>query len=495
MKSKLKILMVFSEVAPFAKTGGLADVGESLPKMLKEMDHDVRIITPQYMVTNERKYILRDVIRLQNIEVPLGQKTIRIHVKSAFLPNSKVQVYFINHKSLFFREGLYVDPKSNRDYLDNDKRFALFNRGVLETLNKLQWQPDIVHCNDWQTGLIPFYLKTTFKNDPFFNHTYTVFTIHNIAYQGNFSIESVKELGIDHEHCGPGGPLEFHGKCSFLKAGIVYADTVNTVSENYAKELQSSSHVSYGFEDVVRSRKKELYGILNGIDDNVWNPEVDSSIPVNYSISSLDGKGQNKQALFDKISLPSQPDIPVVSMITRLVDQKGIDLIHDAFDEIMQLKIFFILLGIGDEGYQRFFIQAQKKYKDKVRIQLSFDEPLSHLIMAGSDIFLMPSKTEPCGLTQLYGLKYGTIPLVFRTGGLADTIRSYDLDPEKGNGFVFDKYNVKQFIKTLKRAVRLYNDKKTWMRIIKNGMKEDFSWRVSAKKYIQLYNKCICKKK
>ena len=495
MKNKLKILMVFSEVTPFSKTGGLADVGGALPKFLKDMDHDVRIITPQYLAINERKYILRDVIRLQNIEVPIGKKNVKINVKSAFLPNSKVQVYFINHKSLFFRSGLYVDPRNGSDYPDNDKRFTVFSRGVLETLNKLQWQPDIIHCNDWQTGLIPFFLKTAFKDDPFFNHTYSIFTVHNVAYQGNYSIDSVKEIGIDHEYCESGGPLEFHGKCSFLKAGIVFADMVNTVSENYAREIQSSSDFGCGFESIIRSRKNDFFGVLNGIDDTVWNPETDTYIPENYNIDDLDKKKQNKEALLNELSLPYEPEVPVISMITRLVDQKGIDLIYDVFDEMMRLKIFFILIGIGDESYHRFFKQAQKKYKDRVRVNLTFNERLAHLVIAGSDIFLMPSKTEPCGLTQLYGLKYGTVPLVHKIGGLADTVHPFDLDADKGNGFVFDKYDSKQLLKVLKQVVKQYSDQKTWVRIMKNGMKEDFSWRISARKYVQLYYKCISKKK
>ncbi len=495
MKNKLKILMVYSEVAPFSKTGGLADVGGALPKFLKDMDHDVRIITPQYLAINERKYILRDVIRLQNIEIPLGEKSVKINVKSAFLPNSKVQVYFINHKSLFFRSGLYVDPRNGSDYADNDKRFTVFSRGVLETLNKLQWQPDIIHCNDWQSGLVPFFLKTVFKDDSFFSHTYSMFTIHNVAYQGNYSIDSVKEIGIDHEYCESGGPLEFQGKCSFLKSGIVYSDLINTVSENYVREVQSSSDFGCGFENIIQSREKDFFGILNGIDDTVWNPETDTHIPANYTINDLDKKGQNKEALFNELSLPNEPEIPVISMITRLVDQKGINLVRDIFDEMMRLKIFFVLLGVGDESYHRFFKQAQKKYKDRVRINLTFNDKLAHLVIAGSDVFLMPSKTEPCGLTQLYGLKYGTVPLVHKTGGLADTVHPFNLDADKGNGFVFEKYDSKQLLKVLKQAVKQYSDQKTWVRIMKNGMKEDFSWRVSAKKYVQLYNKCISKKK
>ena len=259
MKNKLKILMVFSEVAPFSKTGGLADVGGALPKFLKEMDHDVRIITPQYLAINERKYILRDVIRLQNIEVPIGKKSVKINVKSAFLPNSKVQVYFINHKSLFFRSGLYVDPKSGNDYPDNDKRFAVFSRGVLETLNKLQWQPDIIHCNDWQTALIPSYLKIWEREKYFFQNTASVFSIHNIAYQGKFPYEFYDFLGLGAENFNE-SKFECHGRIHFMKGGIFYADCINTVSPTYAEEITSSIG-SNGVAMYIERRREDLHEI------------------------------------------------------------------------------------------------------------------------------------------------------------------------------------------------------------------------------------------
>ena len=494
MKGKLKILMVFSEVAPFAKTGELGDVGSGLPKVLKEMGHDVRIITPQYRVTNERKYVLRDVIRLRNIDVLLGKKTLRINVKSAFLPNSKVQVYFIDYKPFFFREGIYTDPKSGKEYSDNDRRFILFSKGVLETLIKLQWQPDVIHCHDWQSGLTPFFLKIVNKDVPFFGNTFSLFTVHNFASQGNFDPDCVSDMGLDGDFIFPGSGIEFHGQCSFLKAGVVYADVVNTVSERYAQDVQSHQDYGYGMEEVLRSREDNFYGVVHGIDDSVWNPEVDSLIPKKYTIDDLSGKVENKRALLENQGLPFSTERPVVAMISRLTDQKGLDVVRDAFDEMMRMNIYFVLLGEGDESYHRFFDQVRKKYAGRVGINLNDDNTLTHLIEAGADIFLIPSRYEPCGLTQLRSLKYGTVPVVRETGGLADTVQPFDPETGKGTGFLFHDFSVKHLLRAVKRAVRTFEDRKTWLRIMKNGMREDFSWRGSAKRYVQLYGKCVSRK-
>lgn len=268
MKSKLNILMVFPEIAPFIRTGEVGEVGGSLPKFLKEMGHDVRVITPQYKATNERKYILRDVIRLQNIEVPLGKKSVQINVKSAFLPNSKVQVYFIDYKPFFFREGVYADPKNGKAYVDNDKRYILFSKGVLETLTKLQWQPDIIHCHDWQSGLIPFLLKTKTKNDVFFQKTFSLFTVHDFTEHGNFDRACLSDIGINGDFIFKGSGLDLGGKCSFLKAGIQYADSVNTVSETYAQEIQKNTNNQKGILETLNKRKDKFQGIVNGVDDN-----------------------------------------------------------------------------------------------------------------------------------------------------------------------------------------------------------------------------------
>jgi starch synthase len=495
MKSKLKILMVFSEVAPFSKTGGLGDVGGALPKALKEMGHDVRIITPQYQCINERKYILRDVIRLQNIDVVTGDERHQLQVKSAFLPDTKVQVYFIDHKPYFFRKGMYVDPKTGRDYPDNCQRFALFSRGVLETLYRLHWQPDVIHCNDWQSALIPYFLKTAFKSNPFFNETATLFTVHNFAFQGSFESKCAPALGFDPKSHGTENGMSPDGRVNFLRMGILSADLLNTVSERHTAEVQSSPEFGFGLEKLLRSRKKHFFGITNGIDYHIWNPEADKLIPYPYDLQHLGGKEENKKTLLDKFGIPYKPGVPVIAMVSRLTTQKGLDMIQDAFASIMSMNCVFLLLGQGEETFEQFFKKAAKKYAGRVGVSLAFDEPLAHLIIAGADIFLMPSRFEPCGLTQLYSLRYGTVPVVSPVGGLVDTVEAYKPRSEKGTGFILPNLNAKGLTQTLKYAVKAYEDPKTWVRLQKNGMKKDFSWEVSAKKYVQLYHKCASQNK
>jgi starch synthase len=491
MKSKLNILMVFPEIAPFIKTGEVGDVGGSLPKFLKEMGHDVRVITPQYKATNERKYVLRDVIRLQNIEVPLGKKSVQINVKSAFLPNSKVQVYFIDYKPFFFREGLYGDPKSGKAYADNDKRYILFSKGVLETLTKLQWQPDIIHCHDWQSGLIPFLLKTKNQNDAFFQNTYSLFTIHDFAKSGDFDQACLSDIGVNGDFIFKGSGLDLGGKCSFLKAGIHYADAINTVSVTYAQEVQKNTNSYNGIQEILNTRKDKFLGIVNGVDDSYWNPEKDDLIAEGYSPQTLEGKAVNKQALMEKFKVPFSPDVPVISMVSPLTEDKGLGLIQESIEKFMQMGIVFACMGEGEKSYSQFLTKIKKKYPDRVGLDLNFDQSLFHLMMAGSDMMIMPSKTEPSGLIHLYGMRYGTVPIVRSAGGLADTVQPFSSSSGKGNGFVFDQFRANAFLKAVKQALSCYQDKKSWIKVVKNCMRMDISWRGPAKKYIQLYYKCI----
>ncbi len=492
MKGKLKILMVFSEVAPFSKTGGLGDVGGALPKVLKDMGHDVRIITPQYQVVNERKYVLRDVIRLQNIDVALGSEILRVNVKSAFLPNTKVQVYFIDYKPFFFRKGLYTDPKNGRDYPDADKRFILFSKGVLETLHKLHWQPDIIHCNDWQTGLIPFFLKSVYQNNPFFAQTHSLFTVHNFAFQGNFDPKCLSWMGLDNGFVLQGSGLEMHNRCSFLKAGVMYSDIVTTVSEKYAHQVQNSG--GFGMEKWLKTRRTHFFGIVNGVDHNIWNPEIDTFIPQPFSVNTLEGKSINRQALLDRFGLANDKSVPVVVMVGRLTEQKGLDLVRTALDRMLAANVYFLVLGTGEEPYHQFLKKAQKKYPKRIGISLAFDEALAHLMIAGGDMLLMPSKYEPCGLTQQYSLKYGTVPIVSAVGGLVDTVEPFRPKTQKGTGFVFTNPDVPSMLAVLKQAVQCFQDPKRWIKIQRNGMKKDLSWQSPAKRYVQLYNKCLMKK-
>lgn len=493
MKKKLKILLAASEVAPFAKTGGLADVGGALPKALKDLGHDIRVIMPQYRMINERKYVLRDVIRLQDIPVQLGKKEIRINVKAAFIPNSKVQVYFIDHKPFFFREGLYVDSKTGKDFPDNADRFTLFAKGTLETLKKLQWQPDILHCNDWQTGLIPMFLKTLYADDLFYTKIRTLFTVHNFVYQGIFPQSCLNAFNLDESFKAEDLGILQDGRCNYLQAGLANADLINTVSETYSQEVQSSPEFGCGMQTLLQKRKKDFYGVVNGLDESVWNPETDEHIPAPYNADDPEGKRDAKAALLERLKLDIDPSTPLIGVISRLTLQKGFDLICDVLDDLMKGDVAMVILGVGDKKYESFFKKAEKKYKTKFRYLSAFDEALAHLIAAGSDMFLMPSLQEPCGLTQLFSLKYGTVPIVHHTGGLADTITQFHNRKKTGNGFVFRKPQADQLLIAIKQALETYASPLLWKKLIRNGMKEDHSWKTSSNKYVQLYQKCILK--
>ncbi len=490
---QLKICYVSSEVVPFAKTGGLADVAGALPVALKDMDLDIRVMMANYKSINERKFVLREVIRLKEVKVSLNDDTKIIDGKTAFLPNSKVHVYFLHIPDYFDRKELYVDPATGKDFEDNAERFAFFSKATLETLKLLYWQPDIIHCNEWQTALIPYYLKTLYKDDEFFKNSRTVLTLHNLAYQGSFPLEKAKKIGISDEYLKPGREFEFYGNLNLLKGGILFSDVLNTVSEKYAEEITESPEFGFGFEKILASRKQDLVGILNGVDYEQWNPETDNLIAKNYSPDSLEEKSKNKKALCKQNNLTYREDVPVIGIISRLTDQKGFDLIAEAVDDIMKMNLQLVILGNGEPRYHRLLEKLAKNSPEKLAVNLRFDNKLAHLIEAGADMFLMPSHFEPCGLNQMYSLKYGTVPIVRETGGLADTIENYDPKTGSGTGFTFKKYDAKEMLKAIRRAVKTLQDKKSWRKIQKAGMAKDFSWAQSARKYHELYEKALKK--
>ncbi len=490
----LKICFVSSEVSPFAKTGGLADVAAALPAALKAMDQDVRLMMPKYRMINDRKYVLRDVIRLREVKVDLGGKVRIASGKTAFLPNTKVHVYFLSIPEIFDRKGIYQDPATGKDFEDNAERFAYFSKAVLETLKLLYWQPDIIHCNEWQTALIPYYLKTTYAEEEFFSGTKTVLTLHNLAYQGIFPIELAKQLNIAEEEVQPGGAFEFNGQINLIKGGILYADVLNTVSERYAEEITTSPEYGFGLEAVLQQRKKDLFGILNGVDYSVWNPETDRYLPEKYDAKSLDKKVENKKALCAQFKLPFKETTPLIGMVTRLVEQKGIDLVIEGMEAIMKRGVQLVILGTGEEKYQHALQSLAEKYPQQLAVYFKFDEKSAHLIEGGADMFLMPSRFEPCGLNQMYSLKYGTVPIVRETGGLADTVENFDPQSGKGTGFTFKEYAVDAMLEAIDRALETFQDKATWVKIQKAGMRKDFSWENSAKKYLKLYEKAKKKK-
>jgi len=492
MARELNILFVTSEVTPYSKTGGLADVSNSLPQELGALGNAVRIITPKYGPMDERRLRVYEIKRLSGIEVPVAGSRSICNIKSSFIisPKGKVQVFLLENNEFFGEPGPYVDEKTGQDYPNNDERFIFFCRAVVQTLDLLGWRPDIIHCNDWQTGLIPAYIKTIYSKAPLLTSVKTVFTIHNLAFQGLFPHSSFQKSGLPDNIFNDHG-VEYYEKFSFLKSGIVFSDVVTTVSENYAREIMTSSEFGYGFEGILRKRKEHLYGILNGVDYSVWNPEKDRLIPFRYSAKELPLKRENKKVLLKRFKLEFDPDIPVIGMISRLTDQKGFDLIEKILKELLNEKVQFIVLGTGEKKYQQFLDLTRKKNPRQMGVHIGFSEELAHLIEAGSDMFLMPSRYEPCGLNQMYSLKYGTIPIVRATGGLADTISDYKNGT--GNGFVFDKYEPQELMKAIKRALKLFKNPEQWTKLVRAAMACDFSWETSARKYLDLYRSLVKK--
>jgi len=491
---KYKILFVTSEVVPFMKTGGLADVSSALTQKLTEMGHQVRIVVPKYGSIDERKYKIHEVVRLKDLKTNIGNKEVSFSLRSSFLIGQKarVQIYFLDNQEYFVsRHSLYNDPLTGEEFKDNDERFILLNKSIFELIQKLGWIPDIIHCNDWQCSLIPAYLKTLYKNNEIFQPIKTILTVHNLVFQGVFPKTAFGKTGLPEQLNSEKGVLQGN-KLNFLKAGLQYADIINTVSETHAKEICSDKEVSHGLHDLLGKRKKDIYGIINGIDESIWNPEKDKLIAKNYSAKNIADKEENKKALCEDFGFSQDENIPVIGIISRLTDIKGFDLLQKAFAEMLKLNVRIVLLGTGDKKYQKFFEDNAVKHSGKFACYLGFDERLAHLIEAGSDMFLIPSKYEPCGLNQMYSLVYGTVPIVHKTGGLADTVDNYTEKNPDGNGFVFDKYDAKEMVKEIKRAVDIYHtDKPVWSKIVKNGMKSSFSWSDSTKNYVDLYKKLI----
>ena len=472
-----KILFVTSEAHPLIKTGGLADVSGSLPEALTGLGEDVRLIMPKYQAikTTEEIYY-KSTVRVNNTAV---------NILETRLPGTQVIVWLVDCPEYFdFPGNPYVDEQGNA-WENSAERFALFCRIAVEVAmdrSYLDWTPDIVHCNDWQSGLVPALLSLEA------NRPATVFTIHNMAYQGIFSKAVNISLNLPKQLWNPDG-IEFNGMLSFIKGGLAYADRITTVSPAYAGEIQTAEF-GYGLEGLLSYRKDVLTGIINGIDADQWNPETDPHASQRYNISTLNKKQFNKTALQKQLSLPID-DLPVFALISRLVEQKGIDLILACLPEMLTLPLQFILLGRGEKRFEKQLTDFAKSYPDKTAFTIGYDETLAHLFEAGADIFLMPSRFEPCGLNQLYSQRYGTVPIVRKTGGLADTV--VDTLPESlsnntATGFVFNDATSGSLMETIKRALIVYSQPKTWKQLQTSGMQKDYSWNKSAKEYMALYD-------
>ncbi|MGB9735619.1 MAG: glycogen synthase GlgA [bacterium] len=479
----MKIIHVASEVVPFSKTGGLADVVGALPVALARKEHEVIIISPFYKSVAEKFNPQKQDI---TFNIPFPDQTLRAEIYFIQI-NEKTKAYFIANDALFMRDGLYVD-KNSIDYPDNSKRFIFFSRAAIELVKHMDAVPDIIHSHDWQAGLVPAYMKTLYKQD--LMGVVSVFTIHNLGYQGLFWHLDMPLTGLGWEYF-TSDFLEFYGKISLLKAGIVFSDAVTTVSPTYSKEILTPEF-GYGMEGILKTREKDLFGILNGVDYNEWNPEHDRFIPHQYNARTIDLKHDNKMTLNRMFNLDDN-DAPIIGMITRLAKQKGIELVIDGINRIISMGFKLVLLGSGDKPYEEKIKEISNRYKGRVGIKIGFDNNLAHLIEAGADIFLMPSVYEPCGLNQMYSLKYGTVPVVRATGGLNDTIEEYDPSSGKGNGFKFKNKDVDEMLSALKRAMSLYNNKQKWNELIKLCMSYDFSWDRSATNYELLYKAYLIK--
>lgn len=484
------MLVCTPEAVPFAKTGGLADVAAALPRALADAGCDVRVALPAYRTVDLDRFGFRPLGRAS---VPLGPTGAEVGFLEGRLPGTAVPVYLVSHPPSFDRPGLYGEDGA--DYEDNLERFTVFGRGVLALVHHVRWSPDVIHCQDWQTALLPVWLRVN-PAPPVLADAATVLTVHNLAYQGLFPADRWEVTGLPRDLFTPRA-LEFYGRINLLKGGLVFADLVTTVSEQYAREIQTPEF-GCGLDGVLRDRAQDLVGILNGVDYTVWDPSVDAYIPARYSAEDLSGKATCKAALQRRFGLEPDPEIPLLGMVSRLVDQKGLDLVAATADTIVGLDTEFVLLGTGEPRYHELFREVQACYPSRVSVTIGFDEPLAHQIEAGADIFLMPSRFEPSGLNQLYSMRYGTVPVVRRTGGLADSV--VDATPEAvargtATGFVFDAYEPDAFLDAVKRALWAYRDRTLWRQLQVTGMGQDFSWGRSARRYVEVYARAVAKRR
>ncbi|MGE5485449.1 MAG: glycogen synthase GlgA [Ignavibacteriales bacterium] len=480
----LRILLASSEIAPFAKVGGLADVAGSLPKALTALGNDVRVVMPKYQSVAPEATLTDFPVEMGGRKETAVLKTTSIEAKVDGMTR-RVPVYLIENYQYFGRDGIYGYP-------DDAERFAFFSKAILAMLPKVGFQPDIIHCNDWETGPVPLLLREAYGDDPFYMRTCTVFTIHNLAYQGNFPPDVLRVLGVGERLFHPSG-LEFYGSVSYMKAGILYSDVINTVSKKYAQEIQTAEF-GERMEGLLRMRGDDLHGIVNGINYHEFNPKTDPRIYKNYDSSSVEDKKENKFALQKEMGLPVR-DVPLIGLISRLVDQKGLDIVISALEPMMEMDLQFIVLGTGSPHYEQAFRAAAERHPSKIATSIGFNGILAQRIYAGSDMFLMPSRFEPCGLGQLISLRYGTIPIVRSVGGLEDTIFDYDPDTGMGNGFSFRDYSPGALLHTVERALRAYGDRPKWRHLVQSAMDLDFSWSRSAAEYMDLYDRALMKRK
>lgn len=481
----MKILFLSAEVAPFAKTGGLADVAGALPLALAERGHEVAVVLPKYQLVYNGGFEGEPFAKLGSFSATMQGEKVTARIEVTRFPGTEIPVFFVVQDDYYRRDSLYVDAKTMKAWDNNAARFAFYCRAGLAIGQAQLGAVDILHAHDWHAAPSIVYVRTELAGDPAWAKTRCLFTVHNLAYQGSFPLEDKDALGLPEACFEEAAPRSFtiYNQVNFMKAGLQFADRINTVSRKYSEEIRTPAF-GCGLEHILQARAADLTGILNGVDYDDWSPEKDRHLPARYGLGDLAGKAVNKAELQKRHGLPQDPSIPLVGIISRLADQKGFDILERMFDPMMDLGVQFVLLGTGEKPYHVFFEKVAKRYAGRVGINLTFDNPLAHLIEAGSDMFLMPSHYEPCGLNQMYSLKYGTVPVVRSTGGLADTVRDYTADPATGNGFVFDAADADDFLDAVRRAVDVYRQQpEAWAAIIERGMREDHSWNAAASEY------------
>ena len=475
--SIVRILFVASEGLPFSKTGGLGDVIEALPKALVGLGHEVAVVLPRYRGTPASAVVI------PSVTIPMGGTRLRFPSVAEALITGGIRYFFVDDPAYFDRDHLYGGPTG--DYPDNAERYSEFCKVAIE-IAKQVWPPDVIHCHDWQSAMVPVFLRTVYGDDPLVRDIPIVFTIHNMGYHGLFGRDALDRAGIPVGVFHPAG-IEFFGSVNFLKGGLIFSDYLTTVSRKYAQEIQTREF-GYGLDGVVRGRADRLVGILNGVDYGVWSPERDKFIAAKYSAKDLSGKQVCKQVLLELFGLPPEHlTKPVIGIISRFADQKGFDLIAEKANDLMHEDLLLVVLGTGERKYEELFRALAAAHPGRVGVKIAYDNAIAHKIEAGADVFLMPSRYEPCGLNQIYSLRYGTVPIVRATGGLDDTIEAYDVEHGTGTGFKFAEYTGAAMLRSVRQAVHLFADQRIWRRIQLNGMAKDYSWKASASEYAKVY--------
>lgn len=482
-RKPLKVLIVAAEAAPFAKVGHMAEVVGSLPVALRNLGHDVRLVIPRYGRIDPVKFDLKPLAALQQLAIPMNRGSEKVYITEGQIgnPGERVPVYFVNNDKYFNRDGIYGYP-------DDDERFILFCRAALEMLPELEWQPDIIHCHDWHTAIIPNWLKTIYADQPFYKDMASVYTVHNLAYQGIFGYRVLEIAGIGEYGFVFSKPDDTSNLVSLMSLGIRSADVISTVSPTYAKEIltpQLGEHL----DQLLNERQERLFGILNGIDVQQFNPATDRFLVTPFDETSLSRRVKNKLDLQREARLPQNPNVPVIGMISRLANQKGFDLLVQIIEPLMQLDVQFVLMGTGDPFYHDLFRQMAERYPEKTAYFMTFNSPIAQKIYGGSDLFLMPSRFEPCGLGQMIAMRYGSIPVVRQTGGLADTVKDFDPRTQSGNGFTFAEYEPLALYGAIVRALETYKYPDVWHNLMTRDMMADYSWQASAVCYVKIYQK------